>query len=128
MEQLDERTMAYVMHDVDVLEALYKMEEKKRMDMNMKKEVDEKVNVVFAPFLGELAAVIADSLDDDDSPENLNKLVGLWTSANQVKDDVAIRLYAKMKLIDTLTHKINAGGKEIRELEKKLKKISDLVL
>lgn len=127
MEQLDERTMAYAMHDVDVLEALYKMEEKKYMDMNMKKEVDEKVNVVFAPFLGELAAVIADSLDDDDSPENLNKLVGLWTSANQVKDDVALRLYAKMKLIDTLTHKINAGGKEIRELEEKLKKISDLV-
>lgn len=127
MEQLDERTMAYAMHDVDVLEALYKMEEKKYMDMDMKKEVDEKVNVVFAPFLGELAAVIADSLDDDDSPENLNKLVGLWTSANQVKDDVALRLYAKMKLIDTLTHKNNAGGKEIRELEEKLKKISDLV-
>ena len=127
MEQLDERTMAYAIHDVDILETLYKMEEKKSMDMNMKKEVDEKVNVVFAPFLGELAAVIAESLDDDDSPENLNKLVGLWTSANQVKDDVAIRLYAKQHFNEVLTHNVDAGAKKIRELEEKLKKISDIV-
>lgn len=127
MEQLDERVIAYVIHDIDVLETLYKMEEKKRMNMNMKKEVDEKVNEVFAPFLRELAAVIADSLGYDYSPENLNKLIGLWSSANRVKDEMALRLYAKKHLNDVLTRNMDAGGKKIRELEEKLQKISDLV-
>lgn len=127
MEQLDERTMAYVMHDVNVLETLYKTEEKKRMDMNMKNEIDEKVSEVFAPFLRELAAVIADSLGYDYSSENLNKLISLWSSANRVKDEMALRLYAKKHLNDVLTRNMDAGGKKIRELEEKLKKISDLV-
>ena len=97
------------------------------MDMNMKKEVDEKVNEVFAPFLEKLAAVTSESLSKDYSPENLNRLIELWSSANLVKNEMALRLYAKKHFNDVLTHNMDAGAKRIRELEEKLKKISDLV-
>ena len=97
------------------------------MDMNMEKEVDEKVSEVFAPFLRELAAVIADSLCKDYSPANINRLISLMASANRVKDEMALRLYAKKHFNDVLTRNMDAGAKKIRELEEKLKKISDLV-
>jgi len=119
--------MTYVMHDVDVLDALYKMEEKKRMDMNMKKEIDKKVNVVFAPFLEKLADVTSESLSKDCSPENLNRIIELWSSANLVRNEMALRLYANKHFNEVLTHNVDAGAKKIRELEEKLKKISDLV-
>lgn len=97
------------------------------MDMNMKKEVDEKVNEVFAPFLEELGAVIADSLGKDHSPENLNRLTSLLSSASQVKNEMALRLYAKKYFNEMLMRNMEAGAKKSRELEEKLKKISDLV-